>query len=207
MGTKWARGEAPLELAQHLAGATLHALPKGTTDVRPIAVGETLRRLVAKCLCSHVKSEARDWLSPLQVGVAVPLGAEAAVHSSRHWVWILSTRSIPLTGQPSCARCICAFPPWRLGQNGATVQPPHQISFLRWCLDLWSRGAAGWPLGAAPFCLGPATCTLCCWPASAGPSFRLLGRCVFSWQPRRSQCRPGPACKYSSTSWAPLEWG
>jgi hypothetical protein len=86
METKWARGEAPLELAQHLAGATLHALPKGTTDVRPIAVGETLRRLVAKCLCSHVKSEARDWLSPLQVGVAVPLGAEAVVHSSRHWV-------------------------------------------------------------------------------------------------------------------------
>ena len=54
--------------------------------MRPIAVGETLRRLVAKCLCSHVKSEAREWLSPLQVGVAVPLGAEAAVHSSRHWV-------------------------------------------------------------------------------------------------------------------------
>ena len=80
------RGEAPFELAQHLAGATLHALPKGQDDVRPIAVGETLRRLVAKCLCSHVKSEAREWLSPLQVGVAVPLGAEAAVHSSRHWV-------------------------------------------------------------------------------------------------------------------------
>ena len=80
------RGEAPFELAQHLAGATLHALPKGQDDVRPIAVGETLRRLVAKCLCSHVKSEAREWLSPLQVGVAVPLGAEAAVHSSRHCV-------------------------------------------------------------------------------------------------------------------------
>ena len=29
-----ARGEAPLELAQHLAGATLHALPKGADDVR-----------------------------------------------------------------------------------------------------------------------------------------------------------------------------
>ena len=75
-----------LELAQHLAGATLHAWPKGATDAQRIAVGETLRRLVAKCLCSHVKSEAGDWLSPLQVGVAVPLGAEAAIHSSRHWV-------------------------------------------------------------------------------------------------------------------------
>ena len=44
------------------------------------------RRLVAKCLCAQVKSEARGWLPPLQVGVAVPLGAEAAIHSSRHWV-------------------------------------------------------------------------------------------------------------------------
>ena len=45
-------GEAPLELAPHLAGATLHALPKGADDLRPIAVGETWRRLAGKCLCS-----------------------------------------------------------------------------------------------------------------------------------------------------------
>ena len=44
------RGEAPLELAPHLAGATLHALPKGAGDLRPIAVGETWRRLAGKCL-------------------------------------------------------------------------------------------------------------------------------------------------------------
>ena len=41
------RGDAPADLAQHLAGATLHALPKGQDDVRPIAVGETLRRLAS----------------------------------------------------------------------------------------------------------------------------------------------------------------
>ena len=45
-----ARGEALAELAPHLAGATLHALPKGEDDFRPIAVSETLRRLVSKCL-------------------------------------------------------------------------------------------------------------------------------------------------------------
>lgn len=82
-----ARGHAPLELAAHLAGATLHALPKNNgDDVRPIAVGETLRRLVAKCLCADARAAARDWLSPLQIGVGVPLGTEAAVHTARHWV-------------------------------------------------------------------------------------------------------------------------
>ena len=80
-----AAGQVPLDLAPHLAGATLHALPKGDADVRPIAVGETLRRLVAKCLCHTVKDLARDYLHPLQVGVSVPLGAEAAIHTARQW--------------------------------------------------------------------------------------------------------------------------
>ena len=80
-----AAGQVPSNLAPHLAGATLHALPKGDADVRPIAVGETLRRLVAKCLCHTVKDLARDYLHPLQVGVSVPMGAEAAIHTARQW--------------------------------------------------------------------------------------------------------------------------
>ena len=75
-------GEAPLELAPHLAGATLHALPKGADDLRPIAVGETWRRFAGKCLCSALREPATQHLWPLQVGVAVPLGAETA----RQWM-------------------------------------------------------------------------------------------------------------------------
>ena len=80
------RGEGPAELAPHIGGATLHALVKGADDVRPIAVGETLRRLTSKCLCAAFREPAREWLCPLQVGVAVPLGAEAAVHTARQWM-------------------------------------------------------------------------------------------------------------------------
>ena len=80
------RGHALLEVAPHLAGATLHALPKGADDVRPIAVGETLRRLTAKCLCNDVRVPARDFLCPLQVGVATRHGTEAVVHTARQWV-------------------------------------------------------------------------------------------------------------------------
>ena len=81
-----ARGEAPTTLAPHLAGGTLHALPKPQGGVRPIAVGEVLRRLVGKLLCQHAREAARAQLAPLQVGVGVPSGAEAAVHVTRHWL-------------------------------------------------------------------------------------------------------------------------
>ena len=69
----------------HFAGASLHALPKKHGGLRPIAVGETLRRLVSKLLCGAVRAEARRHLWPLQLGVAVPNGAEAAVHVTRQW--------------------------------------------------------------------------------------------------------------------------
>ena len=75
----------PPELAPHLAGAALFAIPKGADDVRPIAVGETLRRLVGKCMCQAYKEESRSLLWPLQVGVGVPLGGETVVHAVRNW--------------------------------------------------------------------------------------------------------------------------
>ena len=52
-------------------------------DIRPIAVGETLRRLVGKCLCQITKGKASDYFSPHQFGVACPSGAEKIVHGLR----------------------------------------------------------------------------------------------------------------------------
>ena len=49
-------GEAPREVAPFLAGANLTALPKKDMTVRPVAVGETWRRLVAKCLANMSKT-------------------------------------------------------------------------------------------------------------------------------------------------------
>ena len=62
------------------------ALPKDDNDLRPIAVGESLRRLTSKCLCATVKDFVKDLLTPLQVGVSCPLGAESAVHVVRQYV-------------------------------------------------------------------------------------------------------------------------
>ena len=78
-----ARGDAPEFIAQYLAGASLMALQKPEGGVRPIAVGEVLRRLVAKCFCNVYEREASAYLWPKQIGVAAPLGAEVGSQTTR----------------------------------------------------------------------------------------------------------------------------
>ena len=70
-----------LELAADITGANFLALQKVDGGIRPIAVGDTLRRLVLKCLCAEVRDDARDLFTPLQVGVAVPFATEAVVRT------------------------------------------------------------------------------------------------------------------------------
>jgi len=68
------------------APAHLVAVPKPKGGVRPIAIGELLRRLTGKCLMSQLHTSARQHFFPAQVGVAVSGGAEAAVHTVRAWL-------------------------------------------------------------------------------------------------------------------------
>ena len=74
-------GRAPQEVIPHLCGATLLACEKKSGCLRPIAVGEVLRRLTSKCLSRAIQEEAISTLSPLQVGMGVRMGCEAIVHS------------------------------------------------------------------------------------------------------------------------------
>ncbi len=67
-------GGAPEGTAEHLGGARLIALLKPDCRLRPIAVGEVLRRLTAKCVCSAVRPAAREYLWRLQSGVTVSMG-------------------------------------------------------------------------------------------------------------------------------------
>lgn len=74
-------------VSKFLAGGNLIALskdkPGSSPDIRPITVGETLRRLVGKCLCRITKMNASEFFSPLQLGVACPYGVEKIVHGLR----------------------------------------------------------------------------------------------------------------------------
>mgnify|MGYP003460779833 FL=1 len=87
-------GKAPTSVSTFLAGGSLTALnkfkPGCLPDVRPIAVGEALRRLTGKCLCSLIKCKASEFFQPLQFGVACASGSEKVVHGLRacmdkHW--------------------------------------------------------------------------------------------------------------------------
>ncbi|KAL5478022.1 hypothetical protein EMCRGX_G024897 [Ephydatia muelleri] len=73
-----AAGRAPSSVFRFLAGGSLIALNKNkegcAPDIRPIAVGETLRRLVGKCMCALLKVKAADFFQPLQFGVACRAG-------------------------------------------------------------------------------------------------------------------------------------
>jgi hypothetical protein len=76
-------GEINPVLAPFLAGASLSALEKKDGGIRPLACGNLLRRLASKCICCVTKDRFREHLSPHQVGVAVPGGAEIIIHEAR----------------------------------------------------------------------------------------------------------------------------
>ena len=83
--TLLARGQACAAVAPVVAGAGLVAVPKPNGGVRPIAIGEIYRRLTAKCLLEEIRPDARRHFWPVQTGVCVPAGVDAAVHTVRAW--------------------------------------------------------------------------------------------------------------------------
>jgi hypothetical protein len=83
-------GHLPELLVPWFVGAPLTAFAKNGDDVRPLAVGETLRRLTSKLGVSIVKDRAAMYFGPqddpyvpVQLGVGVRGGAEIAVHLAR----------------------------------------------------------------------------------------------------------------------------
>ena len=78
-----AEGKVPEEVAPYLCGARLHAAAKKDGGIRPIAVGNILRRLTAKCIAKKVQEKAAGLLAPHQLGVGVRGGCEAILHTVR----------------------------------------------------------------------------------------------------------------------------
>ena len=76
-------GHLPSEVAPYFCGARLFGGKKKDGGLRPIAVGEVLRRLTSKAAASAVASKAATHLSPLQLGVGVKNGCESIAHAVR----------------------------------------------------------------------------------------------------------------------------
>ena len=82
-------------MAPYLCGARLHAAKKKDNSLRPIALGNLIRRLVSKCFSSALASRAAALLGPHQLGVGTKGGCEAIAHAVRQVVredpnkWVL----------------------------------------------------------------------------------------------------------------------
>jgi len=68
-----------------ITASRLIGFQKGSDDIRPIPVGETLRRFVCKWALVLVDGEIRDVFSEVQFGVADPRGAEKVIHAVREY--------------------------------------------------------------------------------------------------------------------------
>ena len=77
------KGELPDDIRPWFCGASLMALRKPNNSLRPVAVGETLRRLCSKVCVDLMGSSVRSILEPVQVGVQTKFGCEAVVHATR----------------------------------------------------------------------------------------------------------------------------
>ena len=76
-------GKIPKEVASYFCGANLFGAKKKDGGIRPIAVGEILRRLVSKAAMRALSKKDEQLLSPLQLGVGVRGGCETVVHALR----------------------------------------------------------------------------------------------------------------------------
>jgi hypothetical protein len=66
-----------------VAGGVSIALEKTKTSVRPLACGDPIRRLVAKCFCVAGKEEISKSFAGRNYGVGCPGGVEVVAHSLR----------------------------------------------------------------------------------------------------------------------------
>ena len=70
------------EFACFFSSATLIPLRKPDGGVRPIAVGEVIRRLAGKCALAAISDNVENVFLPNQFGVCVSGGAESIIHST-----------------------------------------------------------------------------------------------------------------------------
>ena len=88
----WVNGTLPLEHAPFFTGANLTPLRKKDNGVRPVAVGEVLRRLVGKALLATPEAKAQlAKLQPVQAGVGVRNATESVAMCTQNLANALGT--------------------------------------------------------------------------------------------------------------------
>ncbi|XP_055356452.1 uncharacterized protein LOC129601615, partial [Paramacrobiotus metropolitanus] len=78
--------EVPEDIRPFFFGANLIPLAKKDGGIRPIAVGETLRRLVSKVVSQRCSDKMKELCNKVQFGFGIKGGAEAIIHGVRAYL-------------------------------------------------------------------------------------------------------------------------
>ena len=89
-------GKVPDRIKPLIAGANLSACNKPNGGLRPIAEGDTQRRVAGKFAASIASSKFKSYFASLQVGFVTRGGAEAAVHAVRAFIKIANENDVLL---------------------------------------------------------------------------------------------------------------
>ena len=79
-------GNIPSAVCSRFFDATLIALSKNDGGVRPIAIGNTLRRLFAKACVLKISQHLSSSFQPHQISVGTPSRAEVVIHAYRNFI-------------------------------------------------------------------------------------------------------------------------
>ncbi|CAI5943093.1 unnamed protein product [Closterium sp. NIES-64] len=81
---QWVAGQVPERARPWLAASNLVRLSKLNDDVRPVAIGEVLPRILARALCISLRPAMVSYFLPCnQLGAGTRVGAEILTHSLR----------------------------------------------------------------------------------------------------------------------------
>ena len=160
-------GVLPASLGPMLCAARLIPLKKKDGGVRPVAVGDVLRRVVGKCLLRHphVAEQVRG-LQPLQLGVGVPSACPTIAYALRRAV-----NELPLSGDWAVLQVDMANAFNTVARSaimsGARATVPAVVPWLEFCysktVPLFSDDTCinsvtgthqGCPMGPLGFALG-----------------------------------------------------
>jgi hypothetical protein len=158
-----AGGGMPDSVKPYFFGGRLIALSKKDGGIRPIVVGQTLRRLTSKLISSYATEKVAGSLMPLQLGIGVSGGVEAAVHAARRYVEQLAPggavvkldfcNAFNAIRRDAVLESVAATLPEVYSYINASYSSPSHLAFGDEIIESAEGVQQGDPLGPLLFCL------------------------------------------------------
>ena len=154
----------PTYVSPILLGANITALNKKDGGIRPIAVGETIRRIACKCALKRVEKSVSKLMSPFQFGCGVRAGIDAAIHSMRNKITLARDTDVLLKldlrnafntiRRDHIADCLSKYAPDLLSLFSACYSESSFLAFGHDIIFSEEGLQQGDPLAPLYFCLG-----------------------------------------------------